>query len=361
MTTNLTTHERMSRAYSHREPDRVPIHDGPWESTLARWRREGLPRDVAWNRYFDVDRIVSLGTTVIDTSPRFEVRVIEETDTYRIERDEWGITKKNFKPVSSTFLPLDHAIKDRATWQSVRERMQLSPDRIGWSFLSRQYAAWRREGAWIRATPWFGYDIVNARMCGTETVLLGMADDPQWVKDMCDHLCDLALGLLDMVWQAGYEFDELMWFDDMAYRNGLLFSKQMWHDIVRPYQIRAVEWAHGHGIKAHMHCCGNISSLVPELIELGLDALNPLEVKAGMDPARLKREHGRDLLFSGGFDVRLWNDPLKAEENIRTLLPAMMESGGYVFASDHSIPDNVGLEDYRRVVDLAREVGDYRR
>ena len=59
MTENLTTHERMSRAYSHREPDRVPIHDAPWESTLARWRREGLPRDVAWNRYFDVDRIVA--------------------------------------------------------------------------------------------------------------------------------------------------------------------------------------------------------------------------------------------------------------------------------------------------------------
>ena len=54
-----------------------------------------------------------------------------------------------------------------------------------------------------------------------------MADDPAWVADMCDHGCDLALALLDMIWDAGYTFDELMWYDDMAYRNGLFFSKKM--------------------------------------------------------------------------------------------------------------------------------------
>ena len=134
-----------------------------------------------------------------------------------------------------------------------------------------------------RGAPWFGYDIVNARMCNTETILIAMADNPEWVMDMCNHGCDLTMALLGMLWDEGYTFDELMWFDDMAYKKGMLFSKAMWHQILRPYQKRTIDWAHAHGIKAHLHCCGNINALIPELLDLGLDALNPLEVKAGTE------------------------------------------------------------------------------
>jgi hypothetical protein len=55
----MTTYGRMSRVFQHQEPDRVPIMDGPWESTLARWRREGLPEDIEWDDYFDIDRRVT--------------------------------------------------------------------------------------------------------------------------------------------------------------------------------------------------------------------------------------------------------------------------------------------------------------
>ena len=346
----------MTRVYQHREPDRVPITDGPWESTISRWKKEGLPDGVSWDRYFNLDRF---GSIAVDTSPRFETMVIEETDTYKIERSRWGITKKNFKPVSSTFQHIDHLVKDPKTWQAAKQRMTPSRDRIDWAYLRKHYPVWRRNGAWISVAPWFGYDIVNARMCNTETILCAMADDPEWVKDMCNHGCDLALALLEMIWEAGYEFDELMWFDDMAYRNGLLFSKDMWRDILMPYQKKTINWAHSHSIKAQLHCCGNINALIPELIELGLDALNPLEVKAGMNPVRVKKTYGKNLVLKGGFDIRNWNHMAKAEEDIRAVLPDMMESGGYVFSSDHSIADSVGLEDYRRIVGLVRDIGSY--
>ena len=126
-----------------------------------------------------------------------------------------------------------------------------------------------------------------------------------------------------------------------------------------PYQKRTIDWAHSHGIKAHLHCCGNINDLLPELVGLGLDALDPLEIKAGMDPAKIKQTYGNDLVLQGGFDIRNWNHPAKAEEEIRTVLPLMMESGGYVFSSDHSIADSVGLEDYRRIVELVKDIGRY--
>ena len=352
----LTTHERMTRVYEHRDPDRVPITDWFWDSTVARWQSEGMPLGEEVSHYFKLDDIIQID---IDTSPRFETKIIEETDSYTIERDSWGITKKNFKPISSTFEHLDHIVKDRESWKVAKARMTPTPDRINWANLEKNYRGWRERGAWILAAPWFGYDIVNARMCNTETILYAMADDPEWVKDMCDHGCDFTLALLDLLWDRGYTIDELMWFDDMAYKNGMLFSKAMWRDIVRPYQKRTIDWAHAHGIKVHLHCCGRITELVPDLIALGLDALNPMEVKAGMDPIQMKKQYGRDLVLRGGFDIQNWSDPRKAEEDIRRVLPVMMESGGYVFTSDHSVADSVSFENYKHIVSLVKEVGSY--
>ena len=106
----MTACERMTLIYEHQEPDRVPIKDIAWESTLARWHKEGLSGTTAWNRHFGLDRIVTLGMDLVDTSPRFAAELLEETDSYLIERDSWGITKKNFKPISSTFMHIDNGI-----------------------------------------------------------------------------------------------------------------------------------------------------------------------------------------------------------------------------------------------------------
>jgi uroporphyrinogen decarboxylase len=84
-----------------------------------------------------------------------------------------------------------------------------------------------------------------------------------------------------------------------------------------------------------------------------------MEVKAGIDPLALKREYGDRLVLRGGFDVQKWPHPEEVEADIRAKLPQLMASGGYVFASDHSVPDNVSLEDYRRIIRLVREVGKY--
>jgi len=352
----MTTHERMTCVHQHREPDRVPITDMFWEATRLRWQKEGLPPGTDVAQYFGLDRIVRID---IDTTPRFENKVIEETDAYIIQRDSWGVTHKNLKPNRATFEHIDHIVKDRDSWELAKARMTPTPDRINWASLDKNYAKWRKEGAWIMVAPSFGYDIVNARMSNTETILYAMADDPDWVKDMCDHGCDLALSLLDLLYERGYTIDELMWWDDMAYRNGMLFSKDMWRNIVMPYQKRTIDWAHAHGIPAQLHCCGRITELLPELIELGLDALNPLEVKAGMDPVQVKQEYGSDLVLKGGFDIRNWSDPAKVEADIRSVLPAMMQSGGYIFASDHSVADSVSLDNYRHVVSLVKEVGRY--
>ncbi len=356
----MTTFERMTHIYNHQMPDQVPITDWLWESTYWRWLKEGLPTKLeeAVN-YLGMDRFVQLNYDVIDSSPRFEEYVIEETEDYRIERDRFGITKKNFKPVSATFQHLDHEVKDKDSWLKAKERMTPSRDRINWAYLEQNYPRWRKEGYWIIVAPWFGYDVVNARMCNTETILYAMMDDPDWVADMCNTGCDLSIALLEMMLAEGYDFDEWMWYDDMAYRGGMIFSKKKWREILMPYQKRVIDWTHDHGKKVHLHCCGNINALLPELVELGIDMLNPLEIKAGMDPFAIKRQYGDQLVLRGGFDIQKWHCAEEVEEDIRRKLPVMMEGGGYVFSSDHSVSDLVSLQDYLRIVQLVREVGKY--
>lgn len=95
----LTTQQRFGRMYQHRDADRVPMLGAPWDTTIARWRSEGMPRDVGCADYFGLDQAVGIGG---DVSPRYERRVVEETDEYIIEFDAWGTTSKNWKHATST-------------------------------------------------------------------------------------------------------------------------------------------------------------------------------------------------------------------------------------------------------------------
>ena len=343
--------------FEHREADRVPMLGAPWDSTLACWRREGMPQNVDFEEYFGLDRRIRVGG---DISPRFETKVIEETEDYIIESDSWGTTAKNWKHASSTPHWIARTVVDRESWQMAKSRMRMLRDRIDWARLKKQYPLWREKGWWIQGKlNWFGFDVTHARIVGTEKLLIWMAEDPELVIDILDTQLKCELQLFDMIWDAGYTFDSIYWCDDMGYRNGTFFSILMYRDILKPVHKRAIEWAHGKGIYAHLHSCGNINAFLPELIDIGLDALNPLEVKAGMDPVHLKKTYGDQLVLHGGLNAMLWDDIEKTEEEIRRIMPILKQSGGYIFQEDHSIPDSVSFKDFRHIVEIAKELGTY--
>ncbi|MBN1916359.1 MAG: hypothetical protein JW889_00505 [Verrucomicrobia bacterium] len=352
----LTSHERFKRMYEHRAADRIPIIDGPWEATIERWRHEGLPSDVSFVDYLDLDRVAGIH---VDTSPRYERKVIEETDEYRIETSRWGATMKNWKHAASTPEFLAFTITDPDSWRAAKARMMPTRDRIDWSYLKKHYTRWRKEGCWIQAGLWFGFDVTHSWTVGTERVLVALLTDPEWMSDMFNHYLDVNLALLEMVWDAGYTFDCVTWPDDMGYKHAQFFSSDIYRAVLKPVQKRAIDWAHAHGIKAHLHSCGDINPFVPELLEIGLDALNPLEVKAGMDPVHLKRTYGDRLVLHGGINALLYDDFEAIEAQVRQVLPVLKESGGYIFSSDHSVPSSISLEDFGRLVALAKELGSY--
>lgn len=354
--TEMTSRERFQRMFEHREADRIPIIDQPWGSTIERWHREGMPEGVSYVDFFGLDRVAHIG---VDNSPRYEERVIEETEDYRIVTTAWGATLRHWKHVTSTPEFLDFRIKDCISWKDAKARMVPTRDRIPWHLLETNYRRWREEGYWIQAGLWFGFDVTHSWAVGTERLLIALIEDPEWCLDMFNHYLDVDLALLDMIWDAGYHFDAVTWPDDMGYKGNQFFSVDMYREILKPVHSRAIEWAHSKGVKAELHSCGDIRPFIAEFVDMGLDALNPLEVKAGVDPVSVKKEYGSDLVLHGGIDAVLWSDLDAMEEEMRRVLPVLKESGGYIFSTDHSVPDSVSLDAFRRIVELAKELGRY--
>jgi len=356
MTQTMKTHERFARMFAHEEADRVPIIDSPWEATIERWRREGMPGDADYVDYFGLDHVSYIGA---DNSPRYPDTVIEETDDYVVRTTNWGATIKNWKHAASTPEFLGFTIVDPDTWRAAKARMTPTSDRIDWAYLETHYPKWRERGDWLVGGLWFGFDVTHSWTVGTERMLMALLEDPDWCVEMFSHFLDVHLALLDMAWDKGYTFDAVMWPDDVGFKNNQFFSVDTYREILKPVQKRAVDWAHAKGIKAHLHSCGDVNPFVPEYIEIGIDALNPLEVKAGMDPVALKQKFGPMLVLHGGINAVLWDDTEAIEAEMKKVLPVVKESGGYIFSSDHSVPSSVSLDDFRRIVGLAKQLGSY--
>ena len=352
----MTTKERMGRMFDHKEADRVPITDSPWAGTLTRWKKEGMPADADWRDFFGIDKIETIR---VDISPRHEKRVIEETDDYVINTTEWGVTLRNFKIQDSTPEFLHYKYNTPESWEEAKAEMTVSPDRIDWERLKTNYPLWKSEGRWIQAVFWFGFDVLHSHMAGTETVLMAMLENPDWFSDMVNTYLDRSIEHYDMIWNEGYHFDCMFWYDDMGYKNGPFFSPELYVELLKPIHKRAIDWAHNRGIKTHLHSCGNIMKLVPHLVEIGLDGLNPIEIKAGMDVRALKKTYGDKLVLHGGADALLLDKPEKILPYIEDLLPVLKENGGYIFSSDHSIPNSVSLSDFKAIVGKVKDFGAY--
>ncbi|MCL2813135.1 MAG: hypothetical protein FWD23_00900 [Oscillospiraceae bacterium] len=354
----LTSHERIKRMFNHQEADRIPIMDGPWGSTIARWQSEGMPAGMSFSDYFEMDVMVSV---LPDSSPRYPHTVIEDAADFCIVRDRWGCTMKYLKNNADAAMPqfLDFTAKTKADWLRMKEDMAFSRDRMPLDRLAQNYADWRKAGLWVQYQVEVGFNVVTAYWTGIDTFLLALMEEPEWCHDMIMHGADLNLQMLDAMWDAGYELDCLFWCDDMGYKGSAFFSLDMYRSFLKPAHQKLIDWAHSKNIPAHLHSCGNVMKLVPELVDMGLDGLNPLEIKAGMDPVKLKGEFGDKLLLHGGIDAMRWKDIDYIEAEARRLIPVLMENGGYIFGSDHSVPHDVSLENFGRIVNLAKKLGCY--
>ena len=132
--------------------------------------------------------------------------------------------------------------------------------------------------------------------------------------------------------------------------------------LLYPAHKKLFDFAHSRNLPVVLHCDGYVEPLIPSLIEAGLDCLQPLEVKAGMDLLKLKKRFGDQLALIGGMDVRILetNDRQTVETELLKKLPQAMEGSGYVLQVDHSVSPLVDYETYTFFVERGLEIGTYR-
>ncbi len=352
----MTSKERFARAFAHKEADRVVMWDFPWPSTLMRWHREGLPEGVSYEEYFDVDNV---GRVVVDNSPRYPIEVIAEDDEFITKTNEWGTHVRNFKYQTTTPDFVKYRIIDWDSWREAKERIAPTRDRVPWDYLKKNYPVWVKEGRWLLGDTYFSFNAISSEVMGLDRFLMNMALDPELVEDIMSTALDVNLKLLDMAWDAGYEFDMLNIRDDLGYKQKPFFSVDMYKDLIKPLHKKAVDWAKQKGIVVRLHSCGDIHTLLPEVMTLEFDALHPMEVKAGMVPETVERDFGDRLVLHGGFDALLWKDRDAILGEIRRLLPILMENNAYIFAADHSIPSDVSFDTMKAIVELVKDIGRY--
>lgn len=354
----LTSKERMIAALEHREADRVPIRENFWKATLNRWRAEGLPTDTNHEEFLGLDCI---NTVNVEWSLRLPEEVIEETEEFVVIRNADGVMQKNFRLVDTTPLRWDYPIKDRASWEELKPRLAWNESKIDLPSIKAGHEATRHLLQVYRPAS-VGWGRFVALM-GMEAAMIAMVEDPEWAGEMFAATADHAIAGLEYMLGAGLKFDAAYITEDMGHKGKALFSPRVYREIILPCHKRFNHLCHAHGMKSILHSCGYVRELVPMFIEAGFDALNPLEVKAGMDIFEMKKTFGDVLALWGGIDARSIShpDPSVLENEIREKVTFAKQGGGYIFMSDHSIPYTVSLKQYQRMVELGLHYGSFTR
>jgi len=349
----MNSRERVAAALDFKRPGRVPRAESFWWETLEGFRAEGMPAEADPSDYFGLD----VAKIYMDQTFALGERTIEETDEYRIFSDGYGFVQKDWKHGQATPELIEFAVKSREDWFSTyREMNAYRPERLRLEENRPLYEKARRAGRFV-CLSMLGPFEQTWRKTGSVEQLVALAEDPEWMLDMYEADTQMRLAAFEAFFEAGLEFDGVWMYDDVAYRNGPLISPRMYREFVMPFHREVAEAVHARGGKLILHTCGNNNILVPLYIEAGVDCLQALEVKAGMDVRDLKREYGRELAFCGNIDARLFqeNDLPGLEVEIRGKLEVACEGGGYIFHSDHSIPRGTHLATYSRALEISEE------
>ncbi|MHC4181597.1 MAG: uroporphyrinogen decarboxylase family protein, partial [Planctomycetota bacterium] len=195
-------------------------------------------------------------------------------------------------------------------------------------------------------------------MCGMERLLLYVATEPDFADELLRRIADYVLRTMEILFER-YEFDGVALSDDYGTHKSLLISPAHWRRLDKPHLAAILSRAKAAGRTVFLHSCGDVRAVVPDLVELGLDFLHPIQPEA-MDILELKREYGDKLTFCGGLgtqDLLARALPGQVREEVRRLKETMGRGGGYVLEPGITIQADVPLENILAVI----ETMDHRR
>jgi uroporphyrinogen decarboxylase len=178
-------------------------------------------------------------------------------------------------------------------------------------------------------------------VCGHEYMLMGMALDPDWIKDMVMTYANLTIMHLEALFADEGKPDGMYFYEDLGFKERPFMSPAMYEDILEPGHKLLFDWCHSQDLKVILHSCGYVEALVPGMIRAGIDCLQAMEVKAGMDVRKLFDTHADTIAYFGNMDIReiCSNDRSRIDAELQAKLPYVLDQGGrYILMSDHSVP-----------------------
>ena len=380
----MNARERVMSALNHREPDHIPIDLGATicssihrqayvalkqylgmeveEFRLADYIQQLPYLDEALLERFGVDfRMVQLPAA---TTP--DVRIFEEGDYYAF-MDRWG---------SKLHMPKDGGLYFDWVEFPIQEPTLEALDRYAWPRLDppETLAQLRREAEYLyKHTDYalVGNAIIGggifeqpARVMGLENFFMALVSEPRFADRLMERITDIYVescnNYLD---QLGEYIQVFTYWDDLCGQDGWLISPDLYRKMIKPKQRRVLEAIRKKSdVKVYYHSCGAVYDLLPDLIELGFDAINPVQVSArGMDTRRLKQEYGQDITFwGGGVDTQSvlpFGTPQEVADEVKRRIDDLAPGGGFIFAAVHNIQAFVPPENVVTAFETALEYG----
>jgi len=367
----MTPRQREIAALTFGTPDRVPFAPGwPRESTLRRWRKEGLPEGSDWFAFL----LETLGIEPEPTAPpvhlgadflmrpQFEEKVLEHRDGHYVVQDwkgnvceisdEFDVTYLRFAKDFVTRRWIRCPVEGRDDWQQMKLRYDVdAPGRFPDDFADRCARARQRD--WTLAVGFHGPFWQMREWCGFEGLCLMMIEQPDLVDEMAAFWTDFVSAMLDRI-LARVTPDFLYVSEDMAYKAHSMISPAMTRRFVQPSYRRWSEQGRSAGVPLFdVDSDGFVGELIPIWIESGVNVCDPLEVAAHNDIREYRARFGRSMAYRGGVDKRAMAKGGRAIRDELKRIEPVVRDGGYIPSCDHAVPSDVSwpaFVDYSRLL-----------
>lgn len=379
----MDSRKRLLTALNHQEPDRIPFDLGSTQVTgihvIAYQNLRdylGLPKiepticDIVQGLALpDDDVIEKLGVDVRGLFPlnshNWHVSTVDAGDNWEYH-DEWGLTQHKPKPDGLYFSvvksPLD---RPALTVEDVRDYAWPDTGDVQRSAGLRERAsAYRAQGQAVMIKGVLaGIFEMSQRVRGMQNIMIDLASNETLACAFLDKMVELKIKFWETaLTQLGDVIDVISEADDYGTQTSQLISPRMFRKIFKPRLHTLFTRIHQlvPNAKLFFHSDGNIRPILPDLIEIGIDILNPIHITAtGMEPSTLKRDFGKDVAFWGGGvetqSVLPFGTPQEVKDNVRRNIDALAPGGGYVFNTIHNIQPDVPPQNIAAMVEALRE------
>jgi len=357
-----TARERVLAAIHHAEVDRIPLmYRGLPETDAKLCEYFGLgPVDENW-----IELAERLGADLFSggasmgrytrLSPKYAGPLDDSHSAYHLDY-VWGLFPQQVSAATHTYVDWkDHPM---ASFSSVRQVEQYPSPRIedfDFSVMTVDETATRRA---LASTGRLNHVfMIAARLRGMDRLLEDMAGDPIMAEAIIDKVGEFAVEFTNRsLRQVGDQLDFYGLWDDVAMQNGMMFSPAAWNRYLRKWYAKLYANAKQYGLKVFYHCCGSFHPIIPALIEIGVDILDPVQTSAlEMDLKTLKRRYGNNVCWHGGIDVQQLL-PHGTVSEIREAVAEVEEifghNGGIVLGPSHEITPDTPIENILAIYGL---------